>query len=95
MPPNKSKPAAAAKAAVQTSPAKARRLSGAALKASEAKAAKAATLASPTHEQVVLSRDFESDQDGPRVFRAGAHHLPKHLAAEARAKGLVAPPEAE
>lgn len=49
----------------------------------------------PAHEHVVLTGPFETHQGGSRIFRAGPRSLPPHLAAEARAKGLVAPTETE
>jgi hypothetical protein len=70
-------------------PAATRALSGAALKAHQAKAAKA-TAPAP-HEHLVLTAALEvHDADGLRTFKAGPRSLPKALADLARARGLVA-----
>jgi hypothetical protein len=67
-----------------------RPLSGAALKAQQAKAAKVSE-ATGDHEHVVLTSSFEvHDANGLRTFKAGPRSLPKALAAEARRRGLVA-----
>jgi hypothetical protein len=67
-----------------------RPLAGAALKAQQAKAAKASAV-SQEHEHVVLTAPFEvHDANGFRTFKAGPRSLPNALAALARARGLVA-----
>lgn len=70
-------------------PAAKRPLSGNAPKAQQPEAKPAAAIA---HEHVVLAASFEvHGADGVRTFKAGKRSLPSHLAAQARAKGLVAP----
>jgi hypothetical protein len=46
--------------------------------------------AKPAAGLVTLTGHFETETDGYRKFAPGAHALPPHLAAEAKARGLVA-----